>query len=140
MTTFKILLQRKISASVLPKALAPLIYVVDDQDGVGELYALFLQASGYQVKAFTDRAKALEALKEERSKPALLITDYLGLSMPIDGFIQHCRAAHPRLRILMASGCSEPNMDFLQPMSDRFLQKPFTPDELQHEVEATLAA
>jgi len=141
LTSLKSLLHRNPFAAVLPPVTSSrLIYVVDDQDGVGELYALFLQASGYTVRTFTDRVKALAALKKDKVKPALMITDYLGVSMPIHGFIQQCREVHPTLRILMASGFSKPNLGFTRLLSDRFIQKPFTPDELQQEVHAALAA
>ena len=141
MTSLKSLLQRNcFSASVPSVTASRLIYVVDDQDGVGELYAIFLQANGYTVRTFTDRATALATLVKEKTKPALLITDYLGLSMPIEGFIKKCRAAHPALRVLMASGCHRPDVNFASPLPDRFIQKPFTPDELQQEVDAALAA
>lgn len=141
MTSLKSLLQRNcFPTSVRPVNAARLIYVVDDQDGVGELYAIFLQANGFTVRTFTDRATALATLVKERTKPALLITDYLGLSMPIERFIQKCRAAHPALRILMASGCHKPDVGFVSPLPDRFIQKPFTPAELQQEVHAALAA
>jgi len=119
---------------------APLIYVVDDQEALAELYTIFLKAYGYEVKSFTDRADALAALILEPVKPDLLITDYLGLSMPVEGFIHHCRAAHPELRILMASGCHEADVDGVHPTPDRFIQKPFTPEELRQEVQAALAA
>ena len=126
--------------TVLPAAPAPLIYVVDDHEAVVELYTIFLEANGYNVRSFTDRVAALTALRTERAKPDLLITDYVGPSMPIEGFIRQCLAAHPELRILMASGCHESDVDFVHPLPDRFIQKPFTAEELRQEVEAALAA
>lgn len=126
--------------AVLPAAPVPLIYVVDDQEAVVELYAIFLEAHGYNVRSFTDRMAALTALRTERAKPDLLITDYVGPAMPIEGFIHQCLGAHPGLRILMASGCHESDVDFVHPLPDRFIQKPFTAEELRREVEAALAA
>jgi DNA-binding response OmpR family regulator len=134
-------LQRNVfPALVLRTTEAPLIYVVDDEEELTELYTILLSAAGYSVRAFTDRAEALATLMMDPAKPALLITDYLNLSMPVDGFILHCRAAHPSLRILMASGCSESDVEVFHPMPDRFIQKPFTPEELEQEVRAALAA
>lgn len=131
---------RQRDAVVPPTPEATLIYVVDDQEAVAELYAIFLEALGYNVRPFTDRTDALAALILDPAKPDLLITDYLGASMPINGFIHNCRVAHPQLRILMASGCHEAEVEFVHPMLDRFIQKPFTVEEFRREVQAALAA
>jgi len=40
----------------------------------------------------------------------------------------------------MASGFYRPDVSFASPLPDRFIQKPFTPAEIQEEVLATLAA
>src|SRR5437899_7205731 len=63
---------------------APAVYAVDDVAGVTDLYRNLLEPTGYVVRAFNDRADALAALKADRNRPALLITDYLGLSTPLD--------------------------------------------------------
>jgi DNA-binding NtrC family response regulator len=115
------------------------IYAVDDYPGLTELYAGLLEAVGYVVRTFILRADALAALKTDHHKPALLITDYRGLSIPVDQFIHACRSVHPSLRILMASGCDEHEMQFCRVRPDRFIQKPFTPEELQQTVRAVLA-
>jgi DNA-binding NtrC family response regulator len=116
-----------------------LIYAVDDMACLTELYALVLEASGHSVRGFNDRRAALAALKSEREKPALLITDYRNVSMPLDRFLQECVASHPSLRILMATGFGHNHAWFSAITPDRFLQKPFTPEELQKEVRAALA-
>ena len=118
----------------------PVIYAVDDMEDLTELYTTLLEAIGYSVKTFNNRAEALSALTAEKTKPKLLITDYLGLSMSVDQFLRRSLAVHPTLRILMASGFDRTGMRFLQASPDRFLEKPFTPEELQREVRAALAA
>lgn len=129
-----------VSVSALCVAEAPLIYAVDDLPELTELYVTLLKATGYGVRAFNDRAKAMSALESDRTKPDLLITDYCGLSMPVDGFMHRCRVVHPTLRILMASGVGQTEVRFSQAKPDRFIQKPFTPEEFRQEVVATLAA
>jgi len=118
----------------------PLIYAVDDAPELTELYTILLEATGYIVRAFNDRAKALIALKAERAKPDLLITDCVGPSMSLDRFLECCLVAYPSLRILMVSGYSQTDVRFPQPGSDRFIQKPFTIEEFLRRVRATLAA
>jgi CheY-like chemotaxis protein len=117
-----------------------LIYAVDDVLWLTELYSLVLEAAGCRVEAFNDRAEALAALEAGRTKPDLLITDDLGHAMPVEQFMQRCRVVHPALRILMASGYSPTRARFSQARPDRFLQKPFTLDELRREVAAALTA
>jgi len=116
----------------------PMIFAVDDVPRLTELYIALLEETGYAVTTFNDRGKALEALANGHKKPSLLITDYIGLSMPIDEFMQGCRAVHPDLRILMASGFNERDMRPLRVRPNRYIQKPFTPEELRREVKAAL--
>jgi CheY-like chemotaxis protein len=122
------------------KADAASIYVVDDAKGLTELYTLFLKETGCVVRAFNQRAEALAALAADGKRPDLLITDCLGDSMPVERFMQHCRRVHPSLRILMASGFCQSEMEFSQAKPDWFLQKPFTAEEFLRVVEAALIA
>jgi len=115
------------------------IYVVDDEPRLTDLYAIILEAKGYVVRVFNNRIEALAVLKGDRRKPDLLIMDYLGHTMPVDGFMRLCLQAHPNLRILVASGFSEVDARFSSIRPDRYLQKPFTAEEFLQEVEAALA-
>ena len=114
------------------------IYAVDELPRLTELYTSLLHTMGHVVRAFNHRAKALVALKADR-RPALLITNYLGYSMPIDNFIEACRSVHPSLQILMVSGFDQSAMVFSRARPDRFIQKPFTPEQFHTEVAAALA-
>ena len=116
----------------------PSIYVVDDAAGVTELYTLFLKETGCIVRTYNDRAEALVALMKDRTRPDLLITDYLGDSMPVDRFLQYCLVVHPSLRILMATELSQRDVRSSCVRPDRFIQKPFTADEFLQEVRAAL--
>jgi len=116
------------------------IYVVDDAEGLPELYSLFLKGTGCIVRAYNHRAEALAALIVDRKTPDLLIMDYLGDSMPVERFMQCCRVVHPSLRILMASGLSQTDVQFFSRVRpNRFLRKPFTAEEFLQEVGAALA-
>ena len=117
-----------------------LIYLVDNEEGLIELYALFLKGAGYRVRWFNCRADALTGLKAEGEKPDLLVTDCMGDTMPIHLFMQSCRMAHPSLRILRASGLSEFEVRSYCLKPDRFLRKPFTAEQFVREVSAALAA
>jgi DNA-binding NtrC family response regulator len=117
-----------------------LIYVVDDDEGLTELYTIFLTGTGHVVRAFNSRTDALQALTTEDHAPDLLIMDFVGHAMPPHWFIQRCLLAHPELRILVATGLS--NSDRLCPEVQplRFLQKPFTARRFLEAVSAALAA
>jgi CheY-like chemotaxis protein len=130
--------QRTSPAGSALRAAGPLIYAVDDVPFLTELYTRLLATAGYVVRTFNERGKALAALERDRTRPALLITDYLGLSMPVNHFMQACRSVHPRLRILMASGFNQSEMQFSRVRPDRFIQKPFTAEEFQQAVKAAL--
>jgi CheY-like chemotaxis protein len=116
-----------------------LIYVVDDEPGLADLYAIILRERGYVVKAFRSRIEALAQIKGDRRKPDLLIMDYFGHAMSVDRFMQRCLLAHPTLRILMASGFNQMYARFASVRPDRFIQKPFTAEEFLQQVEAALA-
>jgi len=119
---------------------AGLIYVVDDEPRLVDLYTIILEAQGYLVKAFHNRVEALAELKGAIKKPDLLIMDYLGHAMPIDRFMQGCLQAHPNLRILVASGFNQMDARFPSVRPDRYLQKPFTAEEFLSEVKIALLA
>jgi CheY-like chemotaxis protein len=116
-----------------------LIYVVDDEPGLSELYTLILEGCGFLVRAFNSRIEALAQLKGDRTKPDLLIMDYSGHAISVDAFMRRCLLAHPGLRILVASGFSPIDARFSYIRPDRFIQKPFTAEEFLREVEAALA-
>ena len=115
------------------------IYAVDDEPGLLDLYTILLEAHGYVVRTFDNRVHALAELKAGRKKPDLLIMDYFGHAMSVDGFMQQCLLAHPGLRILVASGFSQLDARFAYIRPHRFIQKPFTAEEFLQEVKAALA-
>jgi CheY-like chemotaxis protein len=133
-------LERNLSSAIAQeKEESCLIYVVDDEPGLTDLYTIILEERGYAVRAFDSRIEALAQLKGDRRKPDLLIMDYFGHAMSVDGFMQLCLLAHPCLRILVASGFSQMDARFSYIRPNRFIQKPFTAEEFLREVEAVLA-
>jgi DNA-binding NtrC family response regulator len=115
-----------------------MVYTVDDEKDLTELYTALLTGAGYTVRAFNHRAEALAALQADRKKPDLLITDYVGSSMRIEMFVSACRAVYPTLRILMATGLHESHAGVLMVKPHEFIRKPFTPDEFLQTVRSAL--
>jgi DNA-binding NtrC family response regulator len=103
-----------------------LIFIVDDEPRLTELYALILEAAGFPVKSFNDRSDALVALDAATNWPRLLILDYFGHPMSAERFIERFRQVHPSVRILMASGLNAFQWRSQGAGPDHFIQKPFT--------------
>lgn len=117
----------------------PSVYVVDEAEGMSELYTLFLKGTGCIVRGYNHRLDALADLMADRRTPDLLIMDYFGDSMPVDQFLQRCLAIHPSLQILIASELSPRDVTSLCVRPDRSIQKPFTANEFVQEVRAALS-
>jgi len=117
-----------------------LIYVLDDEQELTELYALFLQGTGYTAKAFNQRTEALAALAAATPRPHLLILDVFTNAMSIRRFVRSCLAVHPSLHLLIAGGAELNDARFPGAQRARFIQKPFTAHEFLREVKAVLAA
>jgi len=111
-----------------------LVWVVDDEPALGELYRLVLNGSGYLTRIFEDRAEALEALYKTDQTPALLITDFIGRPIGADLFMQRCRTQYPQIRILMVTGCDRSCLQDCVAKPDRFLEKPFRLESMLTEV------
>ena len=117
-----------------------MIYAVDDEPELTGLYTALLEGSDYCVRTFNNRAEVVAALRTDRRKPELLITDYHGHPMPVERFMCDCLDIHPTLRVLMASGFGQTDAEITRARPDRFIQKPFTSEEFRREVSAALAA
>lgn len=112
----------------------PRVYVVDDERDLTVLYRLCLEEAGYEVRAFHDRANALQAFLADDPRPGLLITDYLGYPISAEELMSECRKAQPGLKILMASGYPENCLSFADVEPDLYLQKPFSIERFMTEV------
>ena len=123
-----------------PKTSERLVYVVDDLKDLTTLYRACLEAAGFVVRAFNNRAEALSAFLAANPRPALLITDYDGYPFSAEQLMAECRQTQPDLKILMASGYPECCLNFSGVRPDSFLPKPFGLDQLVAEVRALTGA
>lgn len=104
---------------------APLVWIVDDEPVLGELYELVLQSAGYITRIFPDRLKALSFLGQANNQPALLITDFINGPMGLDAFLQRFRSQHPQVKVLMVTGCDQRCLHNCGARPDGLLFKPF---------------
>jgi CheY-like chemotaxis protein len=117
----------------------PLIYIVDDNPRLAEIAELILKSEGYRLRAFTDPRLALRSIRQTKSKPDLLVTDFA--MDPMNGLelVESCRAIIPDLKVLLLSGTIAPEAVLNQPVRvNQFLGKPYRPSQLTGAVEALL--
>jgi CheY-like chemotaxis protein len=119
-----------------PRASGETVLILEDEDGVRELTARVLRDRGYQVVLARNGDEALATLRNGVTTPDLLLTDVIVPDMGTEELEGEVHRVLPTLPILYMSGY--PRDDILargllrgdQP----FLQKPFTSDDLAHEV------
>ena len=132
----------KRSSSAAPALMPGLTaLVVDDEDGVADLLAEILTASGFEVTVAEDGQTALNRLRSENF--SVILTD---LRMPgLDGpsLFARLRSEKPRLadRMIFVTGdtLSQDVADFLRDCGRPCLEKPFAPDDVRRTVATVLA-
>ncbi|MEW6120010.1 MAG: response regulator [Pseudomonadota bacterium] len=115
-----------------------LIYVTDDDPGIRELVAEYLQGQGYAVETAED-AKSLDALLAQRL-PQLLVLDWM---MPGEDGLSIARRLRaqpgfPPIVMLSARGEDIDRIIGLEVGADDYLPKPFNPRELLARIRAVL--
>ncbi len=119
--------------------LSPCILVVDDEDGIREIFAEALRMTGYATFEASNGQSALTQLKSRNID--LLITDILMPDMDGLELIMAARRALPDLKVLAMSGGGRTAADVLINIARRLgvqrtLAKPFELSDLLREVEA----
>lgn len=114
--------------------------VVDDDDLVRRYAALVLEAAGYDVISFAGMKDALEALKNG-THPDVLLTDVL-LDGHENGFhlARLARVILPDLKVLFASGYTDPQYFDEAPEDIVFLPKPYSRQSCLQAISEILAA
>jgi len=112
------------------------ILVVDDESDQLESICRGLFLFGYETIPASNGASAFEALEKKAPHAVdLLVTD---LTMPrVSGFelITAVQRTYPALPIIAVTGLApDPRVDVLRAQGILVLQKPFSPDQLNHAV------
>ena len=111
------------------------ILVVDDEAIARRFMERALAQEGYRVMLANDGEQALELLRMTRRKVALVITDLVMPGMGGHAFaLEVAQLASPP-PVLYISAYEQPR----GAMARKFLQKPFTPEQLIDAVRALLA-
>ena len=111
------------------------ILVVEDEEMLSRLFTNIIGRFGCEVEVVADGEEALELVRTGRCEPDLLITD---LTLPgMDGgqLASRMLELRPDIQVLYMSG-REPDARNTAswPYADRFLAKPFTPEELRRKI------
>lgn len=111
------------------------ILVVDDEAIARRFMERALGAQGYRVMSANDGEQALELLRMTRRKIALVITDLVMPGMGGHAFALEVARLPSPPPILYISAYERPQGE----MAKRFLQKPFTVEDLARAVRALIA-
>ncbi len=112
------------------------ILFVDDEDLLLTMGQMVLSSFGYTVLTANSGQKALEILSSSKRKIDLVITDLVMPNMSGRELTEHILRAAPEMRILWSSGYSRSSDS---QRNERFLQKPFTSQDLLRKVKEVLS-
>jgi len=115
----------------------PVVFVVDDEVMLLDLAEMVLEPEGFMVRTFADPCQALADYKAATPRPDLVVTDYAMGGMNGLDLIQECRKLHPDQKTILVSGTVDESVyanAAIKP--DRFLAKPYNPDDFVAAVRA----
>ena len=103
------------------------VLIVEDEAEIRNLFAMLLEAENYTVFQADEGEAALDLLKEQGDRIAVMITD---LGLPRMGgveLISKAKIIHPGVRIVGTSGFGRENVRelVLAAGADEFISKPF---------------
>ena len=115
------------------------ILVVDDDDGIRNLFQDVLETAGYSVRLASDGEQALRILRTAFDV-ALVITDLVMPNKEGIETIRELRKNHPAVKIIAMSGSFASELDALRYLgADVVLPKPVMPETLELAVAQALA-
>lgn len=116
------------------------IFLVDDEPTLAEMAEHILALRGYKATVFIDPVKALRQITARKTKPHLLITDYLMGCMNGLELIEEYKTIYPDGKTLLLSGTiTDAQITNARVRPDLFLAKPYSADDLLKAVEELVA-
>jgi two-component system, cell cycle sensor histidine kinase and response regulator CckA len=117
------------------------LLLVEDDESVRHFTRRILESLGYFVLEAADGLQALEVLKSHAGSVRLVITDVVMPKMGGMALAERIRAAPPAPPILFVSGYSEygGGHNGIVSQGERFIQKPFNPQDLGKMVQDILS-
>lgn len=112
------------------------IFIVDDEATLAEMAEQILALRGHKATIFTNPVKALKQITSGKTKPHILITDYLMGCMTGLELIEEYKQVVPRGKTLLMSGTITDDIRATARVApDYFLAKPYLPEDLIKAVE-----
>jgi nitrogen-specific signal transduction histidine kinase len=117
-----------------------IILLVEDEEGVRELFSLALQSFGYQVLVAKDGRDALRIVESHRGTIDLLLTDVVMPRMSGREVAEALQPRFPRMKLLYMSGYTDDAVLRHGLVQEKvpFLQKPTTPNKMLSKVRSVL--
>lgn len=119
------------------------ILLVEDEERVREVMELTLSLSGYNVLSTESAIKALEIIEKYDEPIHLMVTDFAMPHMNGADLAARLKRARPATKVLYVSGFPKQDVQDFHEANGRatleFLQKPFTPEELEMKVQRILS-
>jgi CheY-like chemotaxis protein len=128
--------ERRIS----PARAAGTILVVEDQPQVRQLTCKMLRGMGYKVLEAGDGMQALETARTHGRPISLLLTDVIMPGMNGREVAAHLKPLQPNMEVIFMSGYTDRIIGDVIDNSVKFLQKPFTTEQLQLMVRQALGS
>lgn len=112
------------------------ILVIDDEEGVRELYRMEMEAAGYRVLTAEDSAGAMEVLARER-------VDLIVLDVRLRGesgleLLQKLQEDRKKIPVIISSAYSSYRSDFSSWLAEGYVVKSTDTSELLAEIERVL--
>jgi two-component system cell cycle sensor histidine kinase/response regulator CckA len=123
-----------------PKGNGELVLVVDDEATILDMTKATLEAHGYRVLTAKDGTEALASCAQHHKAVSVVVTDMMMPFMDGSATIRALRKLDPAIKIIAVSGLMENKnrADVADTSSTRFLQKPYTAEQLLHALHETL--
>lgn len=115
------------------------LLLVEDEPMIRELFSMVLRSAGYAVTEVGSADDAIEFLDDSAHQVRGIVSD-IRLGGPVSGWdvVRRARALNPDIAAIYISADSGHEWQRERVPDGRFLQKPFTPNELLAEMKSVL--
>jgi CheY-like chemotaxis protein len=147
-TTFKILFPRAEAISAVepgpeepgPRGELETVLLVEDEDTVRKLVGNMLRERGYGVMEAANGKEALQVMAQHGAGISIVLTDVVMPKMNGPQLIAALRETYRELKVVYMSGYTDRTVPLEEQARTAFIQKPFTPNQLQQKIRAIVSA